>query len=209
MISSITGKALRHLLNQKFSTMCIILELFALQDKESMGQVLPPQYPIFMRIRRENVRKSFGCINRPFLKYPFASKPVSCRYMKPVLVKVGWRSIRKKPTIVEWTTSSGRSAAEFNRRYGVLEARGCTDKEKVGHPYPVRKGWVDEWAGSEQEDGGINHNTKKGNGRTGGGPPRAARLRQFSSRRTRGFYACTRGCTKRKVPSSPKPAPAR
>src|SRR6266478_6298337 len=39
--------------------------------------------------------------------------------------------------------------------------RGCADKEKVGHPYPVRKGWVNEWVGSEQEDGGINHNAKK------------------------------------------------
>ena len=39
--------------------------------------------------------------------------------------------------------------------------RGCADKEKVGHPCPVRKGWVNEWVGSEQEEGGINHNAKK------------------------------------------------
>jgi hypothetical protein len=60
---------------------------------------------------------------------------------------------------VGWTTSSGRSAAEFNRRYGVLG--GALTKRKLDTPYPVRKGWVNEWVGSEQEDGGINHNAKK------------------------------------------------
>jgi hypothetical protein len=78
MISSVTGKALCHLLNQNFSIMSIVLELFTLQDE---GQVLPPRYPIFMRIGQEDVPQSFAYINCPFLKYPIGSKPVSCRYM--------------------------------------------------------------------------------------------------------------------------------
>ena len=55
----------------------------------------------------------------------------------------------------------GRAYPEEVQPNSVVAPRECTDKEKVGHPYPVRKGWVEEWVGAEQENGGGSLNTKK------------------------------------------------
>jgi reverse transcriptase-like protein len=46
-------------------------------------------------------------------------------------------------------------------RSSLRGPRGCADREKVGHPYTVRKGWVEEWVGTEQENGGGGRSTKE------------------------------------------------
>jgi hypothetical protein len=48
----------------------------------------------------------------------------------------------KKPGIVGWTTSSGRSATEFNHRYGALGNAPTTIRLDI---YPVKKDWMEEW----------------------------------------------------------------